>query len=493
MHRLKKYPYFLFLLVFFFCLHGSVENFGLITVKEVATSGLWMLMGIVFLFGLVFLITRKLLFAALVVFFSATCFFFFGAFHDFIKSISIFSVIKSYRYFVPIMLSLLALLILFLRKKINILPKITLYLNVLLIIYCFVDLVSVLLLTFQPTEKNKQEFNFQYLDVTQKPDVYFLLFDSYPGQKSLTDSFNFNNEKFNNFLLENSFKPLNTRSNYNATFFSMASMLNMRYIDKKYTWNIPTPKEENERQSEIKNASVFTLFKNMGYDIYNYSIFDLENNRSSYTQNNFLNNHSRSLNDKVFINRVIRDLAPSMPPDMMALFPNYYDYLVYGNKFDNINLEKDIYSFLERKRVKPSFLYAHFLMPHAPYFYDSLGNDISKKILLSSEMNPDTKLFLSYLKYTNQVISRIILAIKKKNPDSIIIFMSDHGCNIWNISGNFEQSFYNNCAVYFPNKIYGETKNCITNVNFFPYLFNTQYNQKLEYLPDSLFPIFMPF
>ena len=41
---------------------------------------------------------------------------------------------------------------------------------------------------------------FDQTKVTQKPNVYFLLFDEYAGYKSLQDSFNFKNDSFYNYL-----------------------------------------------------------------------------------------------------------------------------------------------------------------------------------------------------------------------------------------------------------------------------------------------------
>ncbi len=41
MKLLKKIPFFLLLLVVFFCLHGSVENYGYVGLKEVVVIGLF--------------------------------------------------------------------------------------------------------------------------------------------------------------------------------------------------------------------------------------------------------------------------------------------------------------------------------------------------------------------------------------------------------------------------------------------------------------------
>ena len=69
MLRLKKIPFFLILLVLFFCLHGSLENYGFLEAKEVLWVGLVVSGVMLVLFFITLFFTRDLLMAGLITFF----------------------------------------------------------------------------------------------------------------------------------------------------------------------------------------------------------------------------------------------------------------------------------------------------------------------------------------------------------------------------------------------------------------------------------------
>ena len=193
MKSLRSFPIFLILLPLFFCLHGTAENFGSLTFKEVTITGISVLLTTLFFFGLCFLFTRKMLLAALITFFISCWFFFFGAIHDLIRSIAALRPLYSYSVLLPLLLVVTAAWIIYLRRKDRNLMKLTLYLNVLLLIYCLIDLGKIGYQALS-TGNSAKAFPFNYNAVTQKRDVFLLVFDGYPGRKSLADSFGYSNE-----------------------------------------------------------------------------------------------------------------------------------------------------------------------------------------------------------------------------------------------------------------------------------------------------------
>jgi hypothetical protein len=485
MQKLKTIPFFLVLLALFFCLHGSAENFGSLTVKEVVLTGLSVLGVTLVLFGIIYLFSRKYLFAALITFFIALWYFFFGAIHDFIKSYSLLSFFKSYSVILPALLLATILWIIFLKRKPNLWQKLTLYLNILLLIYCVLDLSKI---GYLAASKQKPTFpdTFNYAAVKQKPDVYFLLFDGYPGQKSLKDSFDFDNAQFVNFMDSSGFVSLPITSNYDLTVFSMASALNMDYI--KGGWNLPKPdqKDVQKRSNEIKEAAVFSYFLKMGYSIDNNSIFDIQNTPGISDQNSFLLGHSVVLTDKILINRINRDLGASLPEWVTKKVPFLQDQSYYRHRQDNNNIADKLLATAANKSKVPVFSYSHFLLPHGPYYYDSTGKETPFEVMnahASWEKRPD---FISYLKYTNKVGEKMLSALRKSKPNAVIIVMSDHGFRYYNDEIYFQPARFNNiCWVYFPDKNYGAAKEKITSVNFYRYLFNNQFGQNMKYLRDT--------
>ena len=115
MKLFKKIPFFLVLLAVFFCLHGSVENYGFIRFTEVLYPGLLIAAGILLLTGVLLLFTRNLLHASLIAFFISLWYLFFGALHDWVKSTAALAFLKSYPVMVSVLLLFTLAWILFLK------------------------------------------------------------------------------------------------------------------------------------------------------------------------------------------------------------------------------------------------------------------------------------------------------------------------------------------------------------------------------------------
>lgn len=131
MKPLKKIPFFLFLLVFFFCLHGWLENYDFISSSEVLFTGLFIFFGMLLLTAILFLFTKKLLHASLITFFIALWYLFFGAMHDWVKSISFLSFFKRYPVIVITLLLFTLTWVIFLKFRKNLHIKLALYINLL--------------------------------------------------------------------------------------------------------------------------------------------------------------------------------------------------------------------------------------------------------------------------------------------------------------------------------------------------------------------------
>ena len=64
-----------------------------------------------------------------------------------------------------------------------------------------------------------------------KPDIYLLLADGYPGNSSVKDLLGYDNSGFETQLKNRGFHIVDSsRSNYNFTAFSVASLLSMNYL-----------------------------------------------------------------------------------------------------------------------------------------------------------------------------------------------------------------------------------------------------------------------
>src|SRR5882757_5201060 len=99
MKQLKTIPWFLFLLVVFFVVHGATENFEFLYLREVLKIGGTILAAV----ALFFLITRFFIkdnvHAALLCFFISAWILFFGAAFDWVRSVRFLHFISSFTVF----------------------------------------------------------------------------------------------------------------------------------------------------------------------------------------------------------------------------------------------------------------------------------------------------------------------------------------------------------------------------------------------------------
>ncbi|MEO7960077.1 MAG: sulfatase-like hydrolase/transferase [Ginsengibacter sp.] len=396
-------------------------------------------------------------------------------------------VLRSYRGLVPVLLIIIITVIVHFRKKTVLLEKWTQFLNYLLLIYCVVDIVTILMgiNVEDHSYANKLTGSVNSSLVKLRPNVYFLLFDEYPGYKSLRDSFGFKNEVFYKKLSDDSFTIIPTFSNYSGTAFSMSSIFNMDYVNKKNLNETSPQRELQERGKEIENAAVFNVFSQLGYEIQSFSVFDVLD-KKSIGGNSFILGHSRLLTDKMFHNRFIKDVAWQFINGNFSI--PAFQQLYFGEiKTYNARAEEGLIASLDKKNNSPRFIYAHFLMPHQPYFFDSVGREQNIARLEDAAVLADKSLFLSYLQYANKKIGAFADLIVQKDSSAIVILLSDHGFRAYQSSKKYEPyKFDNFCAIRYTGSKPLPASLPISNVNLFRYIFNECFYQHLPYLENKV-------
>ena len=133
------------------------------------------------------------------------------------------------------------------------------------------------------------------------------------------------------------------------------------------------------------------------------------------------------------------------------------------------------------KNDLPQFIYAHFLLPHHPYLFDSTGHFVSFN---AATMNRE-EAYLSYLKYANGKITDLVSKMIKADPAAIIVIMSDHGYRDMVYTLGAKPYYFDNICAIRNISLPASSTITLSNVNFFRYFFNTYFGQQFTYLPDS--------
>jgi hypothetical protein len=308
------------------------------------------------------------------------------------------------------------------------------------------------------------------------------LFDEYASSIALREEYGFHNT-LDTFLLEKNFSiQTHSKSNYNFTPFSMASLLNMDYIKGIKNVEAVTPEDYSNSYTLIKENEVMRYFDQQGYEIRNYSIFDLAGHPTIVKQS-FLPLNTMLITD--------RTLIPSLRKDIGWVFINNFplnlffkDYFLKERKNNDqlINLVKQTAS---EEKVRPVFVYAHFELPHAPFFFDKKGIARDNKIVYGEFVgNAPVGSYLEYVTYTNTRIQEMVNVILEKDPTAAMILLGDHGYRRADVSTT-KRLFQNLNAVYFPDKNYGFLYDSISNVNEFRAVFNKLFGQQFLLQRDS--------
>jgi len=455
---------FLFLLPLFFVLHGMNEQFWFVPVKDAFFLLLIYCAASLALFFLCRLFFRDNAKAAIAAFLLMAFHFFFGSIHDFLK-------IK-YSIILPLFLVLFIIVFVVLKRTRSSLRRLSAYLNVLFIIFIAWEVISI-------KRSSVISRAVTTCDTCNKPDIYLIVLDEYAGARSLKDLLSFDNTAFENQLGNRGFHIVqHSRSNYNYTPFSMASMLNMRYLKMQ---NRAYDRDDLSYALRlISDNSVRATLSANGYEFFNCSGFDLAG-QSTPIEETFMPRGTKLITAQTFLSRIERDIGYHLVL-LMYKDPNRG----YQEQRNNTKLYDLTMKLAAEPHERPRFVYTHLMMPHHPYFFDKNGNPMDSARVFATGNNLNQKEYIEYLQYTNNKILQLadhILHNAHKPP--VIIIMSDHGFRQFAKPVAPEYYFMNLNTIYLPGKNYAGFYDSMSNVNQFRVLFNTMFNSHLALLKDS--------
>lgn len=495
---MKRYlqtgPLFLLLLPVFFLLHLLTDYFRVLYFSHLHIPETYWYLGAGLILFLFFsskkpLIRRLALFAFLLEF----IFFFFGPIHGFLEENAGF--LGKYTVMLASLFVLCVVAAFLLIRSHKPFYNTFQYLNIVLLTLVGYEIVLVTLLYATDgrikrlTKNYPISDSFKQCDTCVNPDIYFLVFDMYANSKVLKSFWNYDNHELDSFLDSTGFYyARNSTSNYNYTVFSIGSTMNMDYQEKdlKYT----NAFRSSRQLSQFEDNELFRILKKQGYQFYNYSWFHF-NDAPTRVAPFVLTEPKELIAAQTFWFRFKSDIAWNFSmfrkkkPAGSGLTPFFIQEC--EDNLSRIRVShKGIKEVASVSNNKPVFLYAHFLMPHAPFLFDSVGN-VKPQLDWLSTKHED---YLSQLKYTNKVIIDLCNTILKENTrPKIIIVQSDHGYRNYNSKDKLSSAveFENLNAFYFSDKRYSSLYDSISAVNTFRVILNNYFNYSLPLLKDTSF------
>lgn len=472
--------------ILFFIVRGYSEHQFLVPVSQ-----LLLLLGVLLLIGVALYFIFRRIFqnghkAALYTAFFLTILLFFGVFQDFLAQFKWLASFTKLTILLPLNIVALVVLFIWMKRTKRSFNRTVFFVNTLLLLYLVFDLAIIAYRFISPPQNEHlvEKYQLHGCDTCAKPPVYFILLDSYYGSTGLKAYFNYDNSAFEGSLKAKGFRVNSgSISNYYYTLYSMASMLNMEYLE-----GIGEPVLKNHyaftrATGNMRNNIVCRYFYSLGYRVNNYSIFDMPGAHAGYNSGD-LPDKIQLVTHKTMYYRVRKYL-----PQFLVRM-KWVKHLAADIENEYIgNNETMIQRTLAESRSqnsRPAFTYTHLMMPHGPYVFDSLGNRTN--IMDRQPLRRDLRdqMFLQYQVYTNKRISAFIDELQKAtHGKAVIVLMSDHGYQAA-FQKEKKLAFYNLNAVYLPQRSYAGWYDGVSNVNQFRILFNTLYQQDMPLLRDTI-------
>lgn len=485
-HILKKYPLFLVLLPLFFVLNGYNRYPGIISGKEASILFFVFLLASLVLAVLFYLLFRSISKAGLMAAVCMAAYLFFGAAMDFLLTNA--ASVARYKFMLPLLMILVLITFWWLRRKPVVSHRLMLLLNCLLLVYVGIDVITLARLAMlQAPSKAGETVKPGLLQVggASRPDIYFLVFDEYSSSESLQKHYAFDNSRLDSFLVGAGFRiQRHSTSNYSSTAFSMASMLDMHYLERIPDPNAVTIRDYTNCEKQIISNTVTSSLTAAGYEILNYSIFDLQDNPSE-AEISLLPVKTRLITGQTLFERVKNDIGWNLTSN------GFFARLllkkeVYRNLVTNNNVEQRVKASALSKHQRPVFVYAHFEMPHWPYYFNKEKEERSLPDIVADYHQEHTSSYTGYLPYVNDKLEEMVKLIKTQTRGkAVIMVMGDHGHRAV-ISGTSPRNFFENLnAVYIPGSDYRLWYDSISGVNQFRVLFNTLFETGLPLLKDT--------
>jgi len=317
------------------------------------------------------------------------------------------------------------------------------------------------------------------------PDIYYIILDRYAGAATLAENYGLDNSDFLDYLTGKGFYVASESSaNYVRTSESLASSLNMEYIDymdEKSNDLLPM----SER---IENNALQRSLKAAGYQFINVG--------------SWWGPTRRNENADININYCTR--TSEFEESLLTMTMPYYVSAEAGLVGDarTRQWKRTQFEFDELAEIPnmedPTLTFAHILSPHVPYVFDSDGS-----FLLPEQANTrsDIENYRNQLIATNNMVKTLVDRVLRDSEVAPIIILQadegpyperyDAGVRAFNwgeaTDGEIQQKFRILNAYYLPGVDYTETElsPSITPVNSFRLVFDLYFGTGLGLLQNK--------
>lgn len=251
-------------------------------------------------------------------------------------------------------------------------------------------------------------------NVTILPDIYYIILDGYARSSTLKEMYDYGNDEFSDYLIERGFYIASeSRCNYPYTFLSLASSLNMEYINYLSDALGVESGLRTVPYQMIEDNKVVNFLRSKGYKFINFNSGWHATDRNKYADMNIMCGIGNE-----FLMVLIRET-------MLSAIEGYFGFL---------KRRRVLCTFAKLAEVSkiegPTFTFAHLCVPHHPFVFGANGEAVTAVSLAWHESGG----WEQKEKYVNQLIfvnkkTKVLIDRILSNSDTlpIIILQADHG------------------------------------------------------------------
>lgn len=247
-----------------------------------------------------------------------------------------------------------------------------------------------------------------------KRDIYYLVFDRYAAESVLEDLYGFDNSGFLDSLEARGFYVADSVSNHQRTAHSLASSLNMtylNYLEKRH----PRSGDYGPLYRMLKHFKVGAFLRSIGYRHHHVGSWWNATQEVPGADVNHL--YSKAISE---FSGVLLD---------STLWPGLLDALGLGDEGRTLR-ERVKFQFAALRDIasdpEPTFTFVHFLVPHPPYVFNADGTPATESDLAERSVKES---YVEQLQYTNDRLSELLDQLLE-GPEAehpIVVLQSDEG------------------------------------------------------------------
>jgi len=310
------------------------------------------------------------------------------------------------------------------------------------------------------------------------PDIVVLLLDGYPRADALEEQLSYDNTDFLRSLEDRAFDVAeDSRSNYTATWATIASTMHMRYVHEiDAVTPFPSDAAEQYRQllRAINQGPAIAELRGRGYEIVAIpSPFESSAlvTADRYRDDGHLTSFELSLVQHSVIGKAVLDVVPQW------FFDEHRRRI--GDGFDAVAEE------IERPGPRPRLVFAHLMTPHAPTVFAADGS-ASTPMDCFPTCSPwaftELRQWAEVPAQVTYVNARVLATLDRTiaaAPDAVVVVMSDHGSRV---TGHSEANLF---RTIFAARTPGHAGSIAdaSPVNLFPQVFNAYFGTEVERRP----------